>query len=109
MAKKSFLRYFNFLANKASSKRKLFLITSLNYRNRDYRFSEATFDYVRHATLELLTYEIHEKRIEGNVAELGVYKGEFAKYLNECFPDKSIYLFDTFKGFDNRDIEKRKE
>lgn len=108
MINKSFLKSFNFLANQLSPKRKIFLTTSLNYLNRTYKFGDATFDYVRHATLELLTYEICNKAITGNVAELGVYKGEFAKYLNECFPNKSLYLFDTFKGFDKRDIENEK-
>lgn len=108
MANKSFLKCFNFLANQLPTKRKIFLTTSLNYLNRTYKFSDATFDYIRHATLELLTYEIKDKAIDGNVAEVGVYKGEFAKYLNECFPDKNLYLFDTFKGFDNRDIEKER-
>jgi O-methyltransferase len=108
MANKSFLKSFNFLANQLPTKRKIFLTTSLNYLNRTYKFSDATFDYIRHATLELLTYEIKDKAIDGNVAEVGVYKGEFAKYLNECFPDKNLYLFDTFKGFDNRDIEKER-
>lgn len=105
MLNKSVLKSFNFLVNRASGKRKIFLTSSLNYLNRTYKFADATFDYVRHATLELLTYEISNQGIEGNVAELGVYKGEFAKYLNQCFPRKNLYLFDTFTGFDKRDIE----
>jgi O-methyltransferase len=104
--RKFFLRFFNFLANNISSKRKLFLTTSLNYINRSYKFSDKNFDYVRHAILELLIYEIHEKGIDGSVAEPGIYKGEFAKFLNESFPGKNIYLFDTFEGFDKRDLEK---
>ena len=38
------------------------------------------------------------------MAELGVYKGKFARYINQFFPDRSLYLFDTFEGFDNRDV-----
>ena len=47
---------------------------------------------------------LKERGISGSVAEAGVYKGEFAKHLNYYFPDRKIYLFDTFEGFDvNRD------
>ncbi len=63
------------------------------------------FDYVRLSTFELIAWEINQNKIEGNVAELGVYKGEFAKYINEAFPEKKLYLFDTFKGFNSIDIK----
>jgi len=43
--------------------------------------------------------------ISGNVAECGVYKGNFAKEINRLFPDRTLYLFDTFQGFDSRDLE----
>ena len=39
------------------------------------------------------------------VAECGVYEGEFAKEINRCFPKQRCYLFDTFEGFDERDIK----
>ncbi|MGN0702868.1 MAG: TylF/MycF/NovP-related O-methyltransferase [Lentihominibacter sp.] len=42
--------------------------------------------------------------IIGAVAELGVYKGDTAVLLNGLFPDRKLYLFDTFEGFDERDI-----
>lgn len=38
------------------------------------------------------------------VAEGGVYQGDFAKEINECFPCSPLYLFDTFEGFDKRDV-----
>lgn len=41
----------------------------------------------------------------GQVAEAGVYRGEFAKTINRCFPDRTLYLFDTFAGFDASDIQ----
>jgi O-methyltransferase len=62
-------------------------------------------DYVRHKTLELCAYEIHLNNVKGNVAELGVFKGEFAKKINQLFPERKFYLFDTFEGFDTRDIK----
>lgn len=60
---------------------------------------------VRLATLKLLANEIKKRNIVGAVAELGVYKGEFAAEINRIFPDRNLYLFDTFEGFDQRDIE----
>lgn len=43
------------------------------------------------------------------VAEGGVFRGSFASKINKCFPDSKLYLFDTFEGFDDRDIEIEKE
>lgn len=45
----------------------------------------------------------------GQVAELGVYKGDFAKEINRVFPDKTLYLFDTFGGFARSDDEVEQE
>ncbi len=42
--------------------------------------------------------------LDGNVAELGVFQGEFAKEINKCFSKCICYLFDTFEGFDQRDL-----
>lgn len=62
-------------------------------------------DFVRISSLELCAFEIEKKGLKGNVAELGVYKGDFAKVINRVFPNRILYLFDTFSGFDNRDID----
>jgi O-methyltransferase len=62
-------------------------------------------NYIRISTLELVAHEIYEKNIAGSVAELGVYKGQFAKYINRLFPDRIFYLFDTFEGFDENDVK----
>lgn len=40
----------------------------------------------------------------GNVAECGVCMGEFSYYINKYFPNKQLYLFDTFEGFSERDL-----
>ena len=37
-------------------------------------------------------------------AEAGVFTGEFAKYINQYFPNRTLHLFDTFEGFDGRYI-----
>lgn len=38
------------------------------------------------------------REVGGQVAEVGVYKGGSAKILLDRFPDRPIYLFDTFEG-----------
>lgn len=54
-------------------------------------------DYVRLATLELLCRQL--KNVPGAAAELGVYKGFFARCINQLLPERSLYLFDSFEGF----------
>lgn len=56
-------------------------------------------DYVRIKSFELAVKEIRKRKIEGAVAEVGVFRGEFAQYINQAFPDSTCYLFDTFEGF----------
>jgi len=60
-------------------------------------------DYCRYNTLALLAEEINKSGVDGNIAELGVFRGDFAKYLNRLFPDRKLYLFDTFEGFDSEE------
>lgn len=57
-------------------------------------------DYVRIKCFELAVKEMRKRNIPGEVAEVGVFRGEFAQYLNYSFPDRKCYLFDTFDGFD---------
>ena len=54
-------------------------------------------DYVRLATLELLCRRL--KAVPGAAAELGVYRGFFARCINQLLPDRKLYLFDSFEGF----------
>lgn len=61
-------------------------------------------DYVREQTLDLIAREIHRKKLGGPVAELGVFQGDFSKKINRLFPEREIYLYDTFEGFDKKDL-----
>ena len=58
---------------------------SLNYLNRARNIDRNYLDYIRLATLELVADELNSAKIEGSVAELGVYKGKFARYINQYF------------------------
>jgi O-methyltransferase len=60
-------------------------------------------DYIRVCSFELAAEEIHAQAVAGSIAELGVYKGDFAKHLSAAFPDRKLYLFDTFTGFHEQD------
>ena len=99
----------NYLFGRYLHKKKIFIGNSLVFLNRERNIDKNYFDYIRLATLELVSYEIEKKNLEGNVAELGVYKGKFARYLNQYFPSRNLYLFDTFEGFDKRDIIREKQ
>lgn len=61
-------------------------------------------DGTRIGILQLLAKEIEEQKIAGEIAELGVFQGDFSKYLNRLFPNRTLNLFDTFEGFDSKDI-----
>ena len=52
---------------------------------------------------------VYDKNIIGNVAEGGVFMGDFAKEINKNFPDRTLYLFDTFEGFSQKDVEKEQK
>jgi len=99
------------------------LVRAMKYIGRERKpFVQKTADYVRISSLELIADEIYEnerrmqEQGEGSnrrkeaVAELGVYRGDYARLINEAFPDRKLYLFDTFEGFDDRDaiIEREK-
>lgn len=61
---------------------------------------------VRCAVLELCSGEIHRAGVPGDIAEVGVGEGGTASLLNHHFPDRRLLLFDTFTGFDARDLER---
>ena len=58
----------------------------------------------RAAVMRLLAEQIREEGIPGDAAELGVFRGEFAALINAALPDRTLHLFDTFEGFEARDV-----
>ena len=58
----------------------------------------------RYAMARACIRYIKERNVQGNIAELGVYKGEFSAFLSSELPDRKIYLFDTFEGFADSDL-----
>ena len=69
----------------------------INYRD--------TYDFVRLRTLGFLAEEAGKKLGDSEyaVAEVGVFRGGFASYIERLFPGRQLYLFDTFGGFPAQD------
>jgi len=66
-------------------------------------------DYCRAMSIRLAAQRILRRKTPGAVAELGVYKGETAAVLNRLFPERTLYLFDTFEGFSENDLAAEKK
>lgn len=64
---------------------------------------------IRVSILRRLSYRIRSLGIAGAVADVGCYRGDISWQLNALFPDRKLYLFDTFTGYDPRDVAKEKE
>lgn len=73
----------------------------------DFRFMDLFIDQ-RIRFINGFADWIKSRKIEGNVAECGVFRGDSAKYINYYFPDRKIYLCDTFEGFDSSDMQYEK-
>lgn len=58
----------------------------------------------RRVFLESLSKMLEKVDEDVSCAEVGVFEGDFAKYINMYFPRRKLHLFDTFEGFDKRDI-----
>lgn len=63
-------------------------------------------DYVRVKTLEALCLRLAD--VPGAAAELGVYKGAFARCINALLPERTLYLFDSFEGFDPQEAARER-
>lgn len=66
------------------------------------------WDCARRDMIVLLLRSLVARRVEGQMAELGVYQGRTARLMHHYMPERELHLFDTFAGFDRRDVEKDK-
>lgn len=91
--------------NKESSEEIQLQLKLLDYKGIVFNINDfKSYIDIRLASLRLIAEEINEANLEGEVAELGVYKGKFASEINKLFPNKKLYLFDTFEGFSSEDV-----
>ncbi len=51
---------------------------------------------------------LKKDNISGSYAELGVYKGDSANIVHLMDPSREFHLFDTFEGFQQKDLEVEK-
>lgn len=89
-------------------KRRFVLIPDIANLSDRLQISDISYhqhEWVRISAMELAAREIYQKDIPGSVAELGVWRGDFARIINQAFLDRTLYLFDTFQGFDKRDLQ----
>jgi len=68
------------------------------------RYEQQTDDKVRLYNFWFQTNRVLQQNVPGDFAELGVYKGESAWLLHQMAPDRTLHLFDTFKGFNPVDL-----
>lgn len=61
-------------------------------------------DNVRYLQMGLLAQELERRGVEGAIAELGVFRGDFTRLIARAFNNRKYYLFDTFEGFDAEQI-----
>ena len=91
--------------NKEASEEIQLQLKLLDYKGIIFNINDfKSYIDIRLASLRLIASEINEQKLEGKVAELGVYKGKFASEINRLFPSKKLYLFDTFEGFNSKDV-----
>lgn len=63
-------------------------------------------DYFRYRSFEYISEILEEDGVQGNLAEFGVFRGQFSALINQRFPNRKLYLFDTFEGFEKEEMEK---
>ena len=61
-------------------------------------------DNIRYSQIVTLSEEVIKYNVPGSIAELGVFRGETSKLISSCLPDRTIYLFDTFEGHPDDDV-----
>jgi len=50
-------------------------------------------------------FRLGEERIEGAMAECGVWQGRLSAFLHSTAPSRRLYVFDTFSGFPEQNLE----
>ena len=63
---------------------------------------EVENDYIRVKTLQAISGRL--RSVPGACAELGVYRGSFARCINALMPERKLYLFDSFEGFEEKEL-----
>jgi len=70
----------------------------------DTKFIEVFSDQRSEFIKDMALY-ISENGIGGSCAEAGVFRGDSARFINKYFSDRKLYLFDTFEGFSQEELD----
>ena len=62
-------------------------------------------DKVRFFNFWFQIERLQKENTKGCFAELGVYKGDTARIIHKIDPSRKFYLFDTFEGFNTKDLD----
>jgi O-methyltransferase len=65
----------------------------------------SSIDVVRYAAVALALNRIRSANVPGDLAEVGVYKGDLSRFMARLAPERTLHLFDTFSGFPAQDCE----
>jgi O-methyltransferase len=66
-------------------------------------------DPVRDQTLVMAILTLERESVPGSFAELGVHQGATSELIHRTAPDRTLYLFDTFEGFPEENLERKDE
>jgi O-methyltransferase len=81
---------------------------AINFPPYDARIVKAIADSpdpVRYATMAMALKSIERENIPGSLAEVGVYRGDLSRLIHALAPQRELYLFDTFAGFPEADLD----
>jgi O-methyltransferase len=70
-----------------------------------HRRIAAHSDYARLAALALAVQRVVDEDIDGAFAEVGVWQGATSTFLHGVAPERVYYLFDSFEGFPEDQLE----
>jgi O-methyltransferase len=68
------------------------------------REARSVRDSIRYETIALAIETIRREGISGALAEVGVWRGDLSRFLHQCAPERTLYLFDTFSGFPEESV-----
>lgn len=80
-----------------------------NYGVAQEKIKKYSSDVNNNRELSFFQYARELRDTSGACAEVGVFQGDTARIINQAFADRKLYLFDTFSGFDERDVGDGKE
>jgi hypothetical protein len=64
-----------------------------------HQFDDIEIDSIRNSSFELIARQIIDRNIKGEIAELGVYRGDQARLISKLFHDKSFIYSIHLKVF----------